>query len=415
LRLLLFTGKGGVGKTTVAAATAVHAARCGVKTLVASTDGAHSLGEALDARLGPAPLEVCDGLFAQQVDAQARAERSWRTVQEYLIAVLDSVGVDAAAAEELTVLPGAEEVLALLEVRDQVRDGPWDLVVVDCAPTAETLRLLALPEALAGALDRLLPVERRVLRALAAGVRPAGVRAAGVRPAGGRGGRGLPVPRDEVVEGAERLQAELGGVREVLTSASTSVRLVLTPESVVLAEARRTWTALSLYGYGVDAVVANRLVPADGDDPWRTAWAQQQATQLDEVAASFAPVPVLRAGYTAAEPVGLEALAELAEGLYGLPGPQAVAELLAEPNLESPLRVERSGPDFVLVLRLPLADRRDLELSRQADELTVAVGGRRRVLSLPSALRRCRVVGAVLRSGELRIRFEPDPDLWRPI
>jgi arsenite-transporting ATPase len=218
-----------------------------------------------------------------------------------------------------------------------------------------------------------------------------------------------------VVEGAERLQAELRGVREVLTSASTSVRLVLTPESVVLAEARRTWTALSLYGYGVDAVVANRLVPADGDDPWRTAWAQQQATQLDEVAASFAPVPVLCAGYTAAEPVGLEALAELAEGLYGLPGPQAVADLLAEPHLEPPLRVERCGPEFVLVLRLPLADRRDLELSRQADELTVAVGGRRRVLSLPSALRRCRVVGAALRSGELCIRFEPDPDLWRPI
>jgi arsenite-transporting ATPase len=410
LRLLLFTGKGGVGKTTVAAATAVHAAACGVKTLVASTDGAHSLGEVLAAQLGPAPREVCDGLFAQQVDVWGRGERSWRTVQEYLIAVLDRVGVDAPAAEELTVLPGAEEVLALLEVRDQVRDGPWDLVVVDCAPTAETLRLLALPEALGGVLERLLPVERRVIRALAAGARSA--RACSV---GARGGGGLPVPRDEVVEGAERLRAELGGVREALTSSGASVRLVLTPESVVLAEARRTWTALSLYGYGVDGVVVNRLVPTDGDDPWRAALAGRQAGQLDEVAASFAPLPVLRAGYAAVEPAGLGALAELGEGLYGPSGPRAAGELLADPVIPAPLRVERHGPEFVLVLRLPLARRRDLDLSRQGDELTVVVGGRRRVLSLPSALRRCRVAGAVLRAGELRVRFEPDPDLWRPL
>jgi arsenite-transporting ATPase len=410
LRLLLFTGKGGVGKTTVAAATAVHAAACGVKTLVVSTDGAHSLGEAFDTELGPVPREVCDGLFAQQVDARGRGERSWRTVQEYLIAVLDRVGVDPPAAEELTVLPGAEEVLALLEVRDQVRDGPWDLLVVDCAPTAETLRLLALPEALSGALERLLPVERRVVRALAAGVRSTRARSAGVR-----GDQRLPVPRDEVVEGAERLRAELGGVRQVLTSSGASVRLVLTPESVVLAETRRTWTSLSLYGYGVDGVVVNRLVPTDGDDPWRMSLAGRQAGQLDEVTASFAPLPVLRVGYAAAEPVGLDALAELGEGLYGPSEPGAASGLLADPVIPAQLRVERSGPEFVLVLRLPLARRQDLELSRQGDELTVTVRGRRRVVSLPSALRRCRVVGAALRADELRVRFEPDPDLWRPI
>jgi arsenite-transporting ATPase len=401
LRLLLFTGKGGVGKTTVAAATAVHAARCGVKTLVTSTDTAHSLGDALASTLGPAPREVCEGLFAQHIDVRARGERSWRTVQEYLIAVLDAVGVEAAAAEELTVLPGAEEVLALLEVRDRALQGAWDLVVVDCAPTAETLRLLALPEALSGLLDRLLPVERRVIRALATG-------------AAIRGGRGLPVPRDEVVEGAELLRAELAGVRGVLTGQGASLRLVLTPESVVVAEARRTWTALSLYGYGVDAVVVNRLVPADGDDPWRAALARQQAEQLDEVLASFAPLPVLSAGYAACEPVGLPALAELAEALYGEPGPQGAADLLADPRSPDPIRVERSGSEFVLALQLPLADRRDLDLARQGDDLTLVVGGRRRVLSLPSGLRRCRVVGASLRDGELRVRFEPDPALWRP-
>jgi arsenite-transporting ATPase len=398
LRLLLFTGKGGVGKTPVAAATAVHAARCGVKTLVASTDGAHSLGDALRHPLGPAPLEVSDGLFAQQVDARARGERSWRAIQDYLVAVLAGVGVEPLAAEELSILPGADEVLALLEVRDQVRDGPWDLVVVDCAPTADTLRLLALPEALAGGLERLLPVQRRVMRALATGARAS---------------RGMPAPRDDLVEGVQRLQAELAGVREVLGTPGSTVRLVLTPESVVLAEARRTWTALSLYGYRVDAVVANRLVPTDGDDPWRTAWAAQQRQQLAEVEASFAPLPVLRAGYAGTEPAGPAALAELGEALYGPPGAQAAVGLLAEPELPPALRVDRQGEEFVLVLRLPLADRGDLELSRCGDDLTVGVGGRRRMLALPSALRRCRVVGAALREGELRVRFEPDPKLWR--
>jgi arsenite-transporting ATPase len=404
LRLLLLTGKGGVGKTTVAAATAVHAARCGVKTLVASTDAAHSLADALGPgiRVGAEPADVGNGLFAQQVDARTRGERSWRAVQEYLIGVLDALGVDPVAAEELTVLPGAEEVLALLEVRDQVRDGPWDLVVLDCAPTAETLRLLALPEALSRYLDRMLPVERRVVRALSAG-----------RP--GRGG--LPSPRDHVVEAAERLHAELAGVREVLGDPATSVRLVLTPESVVVAEARRTWTSLALHGYRVDAVVANRVIEAraGGRDGWRAGWARTHAARLAEVADSFAPVPVLAVSYAAAEPVGAAALAALGEQLYGPPGPAGATQILAEPGAEPPLRVERSGPEFVLVIDLPLADRADVDLGRRGDDLLVAVGGQRRVVALPSALRRCRVVGAHLRAGRLRVRFEPDPDLWRPL
>ncbi|WP_088289376.1 ArsA family ATPase [Kineosporia sp. A_224] len=408
MRLLLLTGKGGVGKTTVAAATAVHAARCGVKTLVASTDAAHSLGDALAAPVGSTPTEVADGLFAQQVDARARGEQSWREVQEYLIGVLDALGVDPVAAEELTVLPGAEEVLALLEVRDQVRGGPWDLVVLDCAPTAETLRLLALPEALSRYLDRMLPVERRVLRALSAG------RGAGTAGRTARRG-GVPVPRDSVVEAAERLHAELNGVREVLTDTATSVRLVLTPETVVVAEARRTWTSLALHGYRVDGVVANRVIPAQGEDAWRSGWAAAQAVRLAEVGSSFAPVPVLTVPYAAAEPVGAAALADLGETLYGPAGAASARALLAEPTGEAPLRVERSGPEFVLVLDLPLARREDLELGRRGDDLLVGVGSARRVIALPSALRRCRVVGAHLRDGRLRVRFEPDPELWRPL
>ncbi len=417
MRVVLFTGKGGVGKTTTAAATAVHAAACGVKTLVVSADPAHSLADALGARLGPRPTEVSAGLFGQQVDPRARSERSWREIQNYLVAALDDLGVDPLAADELTELPGADEVFSLLEVRDQVRDGPWGLVVVDCAPSAETLRLLAVPEVLTRYVRRLLPMERRIARIVGVTRRPGWGRAAtgSASATGSVGAAGLPLPGDGVVEAAERFAAELTGVQEVLRSPNTSVRLVLTAESVVLAETRRTWTALAMHGFAVDAVIANRLFDSGSADAWQQGWARSQAQVLTEAENSFAPVPVQRAGYTAAEPVGFAALAELGESLYGPAGPEVVAALLAPPALPDPFVVEREEDGFVLRLALPLADRKDCDLGRRGDDLVITVEGRRRVLALPSALRRCVVAGAQLRDGTLAIRFVPDPEQWRPI
>lgn len=403
MRVLLFTGKGGVGKTTIAAATALHAARCGVKALVVSVDPAHSLGDCLGVPVGPEPAELPDGvaagLSAVQVDVRARAERSWRTIADHVVGILDAVGVDPVAAEEITVLPGAEEILGLLEVRDLVAAGGHDLVVVDCAPTSETLRLLALPEAFGHYLEAALPVERRILRALATGARAA-------QP-------GREPGRDHVVEAAERLRAELDGVREVLTAPGTSVRLVLTPESVVIAEARRLYTALALHGHRVDEVVANRLVPGDGDDPWRSGFAREQAERLAECEASFAPAPVVTAPYLVPEPVGPLALAGLGERLYGRPGEDGGRRLLAPPDDGARLRVERTAEGFVLVLPLPMADRSDVDLARLGDDLRLVVGGHRRLLTLPSALRRCVVTGARLADGMLQVRFRPDPALWR--
>ena len=345
MRLLLFTGKGGAGKTTTAAATATHAARCGIKTLVMSTDAAHSLADVLDVPMDGPAVAVAPGLFAEQVDTRARAQRTWHGVQEYLAGVLDELGVDPLAADDLAAIPGGEQVLALLEVRDRVREGSWDLVVVDCAPTGETIRLLALPELLSRLLSRLLPVERRVARAVALGAGPA-LRRAGVHP-----------PRDHVADSVDRLCAELAETRTLLTSPSSSVRIVLTPEAVVLAEARRTWTALSLHGYLVDGVVANRVL-APGGDAWREGWAERHARRMAEVEACFAGLPVYTAGYAAAEPSGPAALAELGEELYGPAGEAGAARLLADPEVpRPPMRVQRTGHDFILELALPLVAR----------------------------------------------------------
>jgi arsenite-transporting ATPase len=390
VRILLFTGKGGVGKSTVAAGTAALAAAAGRRTLVLSTDAAHSLADAFGCppgTIGAEPTEVAAGLFVQQVDAQLRFEQSWAEIQGYLLSVLDVAGVDPVAAEELTVIPGAEEVLALLELRLHALSGAWDVVVVDCAPTAETLRLLALPEALGWYMHRVLPVERRVVKAL----RPVLSRAAGV-----------PMPGDSVFDAVERLHAELDEVRTLLSGPDSSVRLVLTPENVVLAEARRSYTTLSLFGYRVDGVVANRVFPAEGADDWRAGWVMAQDEVLERVGESFAGLPVWRSAYRPGEPVGVETLTDLARELYDGSDP------LATTRSGGPFRITRGEGAAVLRLSLPLVSRAEVDLARNGDDLVVTVGSYRRLLTLPSGLARHRIAGARVEEGELQVRFVED-------
>jgi arsenite-transporting ATPase len=387
---VLFTGKGGVGKTTSAAATAVRAAESGLRTLVLSTDPAHSLGDALDNPLGPEPTPVAPLLDGLQIDAQRRFEQSWDQIRGYLATLLVKGGLDDVTADELVVLPGAQEVLALLEVREQAESGGYDVIVVDCAPTAETLRLLALPEALRWYFDRLYPTHRRLART--------------VRPLLSRVSAGT-LPDDDVLAAVERLYQQLAAVQDLLTDpATTSVRLVLTPESVVLAEARRTYTSLALYGFAVDGVVANRLIPGGGDDPWRAAWVAAQAERLAEARRSFAGLPLYPVPYLPAEPVGLVALGELATRMYG------DADALAVAPVEPALRVVREpAAGYRLDLALPLVERGEVGLARAADDLVVTVGGHRRLVALPESLRRCHVVGAALAGGRLTVRFS-DPE-----
>ncbi|MGZ4595095.1 MAG: ArsA family ATPase [Actinomycetes bacterium] len=388
-RIILFTGKGGVGKTTSAAGTATLAARGGARTLVLSTDAAHSLADAFGEQIGPEPTRVADNLSVHQVDAQRRFERSWGDIQGYLMSVLDHAGVDPITAEELTVLPGAVEVLALLELRTHAVSGNWDVIIVDCAPTAETLRLLALPEALNWYMTRVFGVQRRVVRAL----RPVLSRAAGV-----------PMPEDSVFEAVERLHRDLEEVQRILTDKDASVRLVLTPETVVVAEARRSLTTLSLYGYRVDGVVANRVFPAEGADAWRDSWVAAQRSVLAEVRQSFVDLPIWMSAYQASEPVGAEALAGFAEQAYDGDDP------FATPTGDGPMTISRTDGGAVLRIALPFAERKDVDLARHGDELVVTVGSYRRLLSLPAALGRHTIAGARVESGSLQVKFRIDQE-----
>jgi arsenite/tail-anchored protein-transporting ATPase len=392
MRVLLFTGKGGVGKTSVAAATALRAAASGRRTLVLSTDPAHSLGDAFDVALGPEPVEVAPRLHAEQIDAQERLEVNWREIQTYLVALLQWGGVTGVEAEELSVLPGLEEIFSLIDVKRHVDAGAHDLLIIDCAPTAETLRLLSLPDALSWYIERIFPVQGKIARA--------------VRPMLGRMTT-MPLPEDGMFDAVERLYRNLEGARDVLADGRrTSVRLVLNPEKIVVAEARRTYTYLSLFGYHVDSVIVNRLLPDVVRDPWFDRWKALQAEHLASVHASFGDVPVLTAPLLEGEPVGAERLEELAAEVYGDRDPAAVL------HEGEPMRFSEDAGGYVIDLALPFVGKADVDLLTRGDELYVKVGAYNRSLLLPAALRRCEVTAANIEGDRLRIRFAP-ADLGR--
>ncbi|HWO71876.1 MAG TPA: TRC40/GET3/ArsA family transport-energizing ATPase [Actinomycetota bacterium] len=389
MRVLLFTGKGGVGKTTVAAATAVRASRAGHRTLVMSTDPAHSLADSFDLPVGSEATEVGPNLWAEQIDAQERLESHWREIQDYFVALMNWAGVETIQAEELSVIPGLDEIFSLIDVKRHVDGGRFDVLVVDCAPTAETLRLLSLPEVMNWYMERIFPVERRVVK----GVRPLVTRITS-----------LPIANDRFFAAVERLHHNLDAVRRILTDArSSTVRLVVNPERMVIAEARRTYTYLSLFGYRVDAVVVNRLLPDTVTDPYFGQWKEIQAEHLATVRESFEPVPILTARLFDREMVGLELLERMGEEVYGDLDPVRVL------YRDEPVRVRKREQAYVLALRLPFVAREDTDVHRRGEELVVRVGSYKRTLILPQMLQRLDVQRAAFNGDDLEIVFAREP------
>jgi arsenite-transporting ATPase len=389
MRVVLFTGKGGVGKTTVAASTAVRAARSGLRTLVMSTDPAHSLADSFEVQIGSQPTEVAERLWAQQVDAQDRLEDNWREIQDYMVQLMNWAGTETIQAEELTVIPGLDEIFALIDVKTHVESGQYDVLVVDCAPTAETLRLLSLPEIMNWYIERIWPVERKVVKA--------------VRPIVSRMTT-LPIAGDHVFAAVERLHANLDAVKGILTDeAVSSVRLVLNPEKMVISEARRTYTYLGLFGYRVDAVIVNRVLPPEITDPYFGKWKDIQAEHLATVHESFEPVPILKARLFDREMVGLPLLVEMGDEVYG------ERDALGVLYHDDPIRVRKRGTGYVLTMRLPFVSRDDMDIHRRGEELYVRVGSYKRNLILPQTLKRMMVREANFAGDHLEILFAREP------
>jgi arsenite-transporting ATPase len=384
-RIILYTGKGGVGKTSVAAATARRCAATGARTLVLSTDPAHSLAESLQAPVGAEPTDVGGGVWAQQVQAQDELERNWSAAQEWLGAVLAERGVERIAAEELTVPPGADELFSLLQLKRHAESGEWDAIVVDCAPTGETLRLLSFPDAARWWLDRVLGRENALLSA--------------ARPLA-RAFFDLSLPDERVMADVQRLVGNLIEMHELLRDAErVTLRLVMTPDRMVVAEAMRTFTYLNLYGYLCDAVIVNRVFPENVGE-YFGAWRAVQAEQLADVEAAFAPVPVLRADYFEQEVLGGEMLDRLADGLFADRDAGAVLhDRLAQ-------ELELNGTRAELRLDLPFVEKGDVALKKIGLELVVRVDGHRRTIVLPGALAGFKPTSAKLAEGSLVVGFE---------
>jgi arsenite-transporting ATPase len=386
MRLVLYTGKGGVGKTTTAAATALAAAARGVRTLVVSSDVAHSLGDVLDQELSATPLPLAPKLDAMEIDARAEISRHYGAIRDYLVELFRYQGIDDVVAEELALFPGVEEMAALMVVEELAQSAVYDFVVVDCAPTGSTLRLISLPDMLTGVL-RVVPSLARLLSTVVSPLAQLAVRA--------------PIPRSPVFRQLEHLVEDRAvALRRRLASRDTSVRIVATPERMVIDEARRAFMELSLFDLRCDAVIMNRLLPeaAGREEFFQGSW-QRQRERHQELEDLFAPVRVVDAPLQQDEVIGLEALAAHGAEIFASCDPHGLISQAPR------IRFTRTASGHRVHLPLPGASPDALEVAVVAGDLIVRAGSRRRAIPLPPRFSPLALESARLHEGMLVVAF----------
>lgn len=385
MRIILYTGKGGVGKTSVSAATALRCADMGYRTIVLSTDAAHSLADSFDMKIGSEPIEIAPKLDAQEIDVLYQMGKYWGKVQEYFRSILQWRGVDELIADEVSVLPGMEELAALLQIVQLAESGKYDVIIVDCAPTGETLKLLSLPEVARWYLTHIFPLERMTSRLVSPIMRTI---------------TDIPMPDDQLFDTIKDLILQLNRMHALLSdSKKSSVRIVLNPEKMVIKEAQRTFTYINLYGFSCDLIASNRVLPASITDSYFAALKDAQARYGQMINESFAPVPIFQVPFFDQEVVGVEMLRKMALALYGTQDPSCVF------YDGSPQEIVKAGEGYLLKMKLPFADKSEVHLTRAGDELAISVGNFRRNTILPRALAALEVQKAKMEDGKLVVRF----------
>lgn len=385
MRVILCTGKGGVGKTSVAAATALRSAELGHRTIVLSTDAAHSLSDSFEVALGNELKPIAPNLWGQETDLPQALEDNWRDIHNYLSALLAWRGMDDVVADEVAISPGMEELANLLYILRYRDAGDYDVAVVDCAPTGETLRLLSFPEMLNWWMTKIFPLGRRLIR--------------GVRPLAKTITK-IPLPDTEVFRSVEELFTRLQKIHALLTDAEkTSVRLVVNPEKMVVKEAQRSFTYFNLYGYFTDLIICNRLLPDKIEDHYFQLWKDSQRKYRELIDEGFAPIPILDVPLFEREVVGLPMLRTMAEVLYGDKDPVA---FFAQEQVQ---HIHKEDGYYVLTLALPFSKQEKISLLQTGNELAIQVAGFRRNVILPRALTGLAVTEAAMEAGRLRVKF----------
>ncbi|NLM97312.1 MAG: TRC40/GET3/ArsA family transport-energizing ATPase [Halanaerobiaceae bacterium] len=385
MRLILYTGKGGVGKTSIAAATAVESAKKGLKTLVISADAAHSLGDCFDLRLSPEPVELQKNLWAQEIETIHEAERGWSKVQKYLTDLFTAKAVRDITTEELTILPGIEDLLSLMRILAYYKEKSYDVIIVDCAPTGETLALLSFPDMLRWWMEKLFPIKRAALKVTKPLIEPL---------------LGLPMPSDGVMKEIERIYLQLDEVREILSDREiTSVRVVVNPEKMVVKEAQRSFTYLNMYNYNVDAIIVNRVIPEEVKDDYFKAWKEIHKKYRKMIKDSFYPVLIFEVPLYPEEIVGLNMLKQIGQDLFTDRSPE---EIYYNTRTQEATKDENG---YLLKIHIPFVDKEELSLNQKGEELIIRGANFKRNLILPRTLLNYQVTGARFEDDTLLIRF----------
>lgn len=362
MRIILFTGKGGVGKTTMAAATALKAAKSGLKTLVISTDPAHSLSDAFDIQLGPEPSSISENLHGQEFDVYYSMKKYWENLRQLLLSVFRKQGLENVLAEELSVIPGMEEGAAFMWIEKYYRENEYDLLVIDSAPTGETLTLLTLPQVTKWWVSKAFPFQNFAIKTLGKGVR-----------------KTTGIPLDKGYTELQNLLDKLESVHQIFSKPEIcSVRLVTNPEKMVINESKRAYTYLRMYGYNVDSVIVNRLIPEDTSGDFLKHYISKQKEYLKEIHESFKPLPILKAYHTGKEVFGKKLLDQIAESVYRDKKPADVFHQSKAFDIK-----ETDGGSYRIKMTLPFIEESDIKLNKFGDEIVLEIGNRRKNIFLP--------------------------------